>query len=358
MSSSSASNDILLASEQITEHTDNTPKHQIVQKLKVGQNQVIQQVQQVSDAKPAQHQPFWYGGVASMVAATCTHPLDLAKVRMQTAGKAAKAAAASAGADAALAAPKKLGMVGTIASVMKNEGVLKIYQGLSASLLRQATYSTARFGVYEFLKEQVKQKQTQKDKPLSTMVLLPLSMVAGLIGGVVGNPADVVNVRMQNDRTAPVDQRRNYRNALDGIRRMIIEEGPKSIFKGIVPNCTRGVLMTASQVVSYDRFKDMLVNGLGMNGTAKSTHFGASLLAGLVATTVCSPVDVVKTRIMSAAKSDANSSAVRIFVDAVKSEGPTFMFRGWLPSFVRLGPHTIITFLVLEQLKHYGIGQH
>lgn len=297
-----------------------------------------------------------------MVAATCTHPLDLAKVRMQTAGNAAQASAS------AQAPVKKLGMVGTLVGVMKNEGVFKIYQGLSASLLRQATYSTARFGVYEFLKEQVKQRQVRRLAPemgiaqaqaqsLSTMVLLPLSMVAGLIGGVVGNPADVVNVRMQNDRSAPVENRRNYKNALDGIRRMVVEEGPKSIFKGIVPNCTRGVLMTASQVVSYDRFKDILVNTVGMSEQAKTTHFAASLLAGLVATTVCSPADVVKTRIMSAHKHDSHSSALRILVDAVKSEGPVFMFRGWLPSFVRLGPHTIITFLALEQLKHSGIGQ-
>jgi len=30
-----------------------------------------------------------------------------------------------------------------------------------------------------------------------------------------------------------------------------------------------------------------------------TTHFSASLLAGLVATTVCSPFDVIKTRIMN-----------------------------------------------------------
>lgn len=263
-----------------------------------------------------------------MVAGACTHPLDLTKVRMQT------------------AATRGQSMVRTLYNVIRHDGFFAIYNGLSASLLRQATYSTTRFGVYEYLKDVV-----SKDKNTTppTYVLLPISMLSGWIGGMVGNPADVVNIRMQNDTTLPVDQRRNYRHALDGLRRITVEEGPKSLFRGLVPNCTRGVLMTASQVVSYDRIKEFFVHDVGMDKKKRTTHFSASLLAGLVATTVCSPVDVVKTRIMNSHhKSDGT---VRILLDTVKQEGILFAFRGWVPAFVRLGPQTIITFLVLEQLK-------
>ncbi|KAK1826294.1 hypothetical protein QBC39DRAFT_364653 [Podospora conica] len=34
--------------------------------------------------------------------------------------------------------------------------------------------------------------------------------------------------------------------------------------------------------------------------------------------------------------------------DIYRAEGLTWMFRGWLPSFLRLGPQTICTFLFLE----------
>ena len=47
-----------------------------------------------------------------------------------------------------------------------------------------------------------------EQKP-STAVL-PMSMIAGALGGLVGNPSDVVNIRMQNDSTLPINQRRNY----------------------------------------------------------------------------------------------------------------------------------------------------
>lgn len=268
-----------------------------------------------------------------MAACLVTHPLDLAKVRLQTASTPGQ------------------GLASMVYQIITKEGFFKIYSGLSASLLRQATYSTARFGIYEYLKESYTEKYK---RTAPTSVLLPMSMLAGALGGLVGNPSDVVNIRMQNDSTLPLDQRRNYRNAFDGIFRIVKEEGVSTLFRGLTPNLVRGVLMTASQVVTYDIAKSFLIDNFSLDPAKKLTHFSASLLAGLVATTVCSPADVVKTRIMNAKGS--SGGAVSILTNAVKTEGVGFMFRGWLPSFIRLGPHTIVTFLALEQLRKYKIG--
>ena len=108
--------------------------------------------------------------------------------------------------------------------------------------------------------------------------------------------------------------------------------------------------MTASQLASYDGFKRVLLrSNLGFHDDLR-THFTASFAAGFVATTVCSPVDVIKTRIMSAQETGKQSIS-RLLADIYQKEGLTWCFRGWVPSFVRLGPHTIATFLFLEQHK-------
>ncbi len=109
----------------------------------------------------------------------------------------------------------------------------------------------------------------------------------------------------------------------------------------------RAVLMTASQLASYDGFKRLLLAHTSLEDNL-STHFSASLLAGFVATTVCSPVDVIKTRVMSAKE---KKGLMRLLADVYRREGVRWMFKGWVPSFVRLGPHTIVTFLFLEQHK-------
>lgn len=267
--------------------------------------------------------PFWFGGSASCFAACVTHPLDLVKVRLQTRTP---------------DMPKS--MVGTFVHVFKHNGFLGLYSGLSASLLRQITYSTTRFGIYEELKART---QFAPSFP----VLIAMASTSGFLGGIAGNPADVLNVRMQHDAALPVDQRRNYKNAIDGLIRMTKEEGFKSLFRGVWPNSMRAVLMTASQLASYDGFKRVLVQYTPME-EGLTTHFTASFLAGFVATTVCSPVDVIKTRIMS---SQESKGLAKLLADVYRVEGVGWMFRGWVPSFIRLGPHTIATFLFLEQHK-------
>lgn len=162
-----------------------------------------------------------------------------------------------------------------------------------------------------------------------------------------GTPGDILNVRMQNDASLPAEQRRNYKNAIDGLIRMVREEGIASIFRGIWPNSTRAVLMTASQLATYDVFKKEILQRTSL-GDSLTTHFGASLMAGFVATTVCSPVDVIKTRIMSA---HTKESALVVITRVTASEGLKWVFKGWVPSFIRLGPQTIATFMFLEQHK-------
>ncbi|EYC04610.1 hypothetical protein Y032_0087g2111 [Ancylostoma ceylanicum] len=76
----------------------------------------------------------------------------------------------------------------------KSDGVLSFYNGISASLLRQLTYSTTRFGMYETLK-----KQFPSDQPLPFYQKALLAGFSGACGGFVGTPGDLVNVRMQND---------------------------------------------------------------------------------------------------------------------------------------------------------------
>ena len=234
-------------------------------------------------------------------------------------------------------------MIGTFIHVFKNNGFLGLYSGLSASLLRQITYSTTRFGIYEELKSDF---TTPKHSP-TFPTLIAMASTSGFLGGVAGNPADVLNVRMQHDAALPPDQRRNYKNAIDGLIRMTREEGWKSLFRGVWPNSMRAILMTASQLASYDGFKRVLIQNTPLDDNL-TTHFTASFLAGFVATTVCSPVDVIKTRIMS---SHESKGLATLLADIYRLEGVGWMFRGWVPSFIRLGPHTIATFLFLEQHK-------
>jgi hypothetical protein len=79
------------------------------------------------------------------------------------------------------------------------------------------------------------------------------------------------------------------------------------------------------------------------------------MFAGLVCATTTSPIDLVKSRYMNQpfdkGKGLRYSSTLDCFRKTVQAEGFLALFKGWLPQWLRIGPHTIITFVVLEQLR-------
>lgn len=90
-----------------------------------------------------------------------------------------------------------------IGRIWRENGPIGFYNGLSASLFRQITYSTTRFGVYQVLKD-----NWPKTHKVGTPERALMATVAGVLGGIIGNPGDICNVRMQNDNKLPVEQRR------------------------------------------------------------------------------------------------------------------------------------------------------
>ena len=213
-------------------------------------------------------------------------------------------------------------------------------------------YSGTRFALYDIFKEALAPSspaEAAEQSLANVLRSIAAASTAGFLAGIVGNPADLANVRMQNDSTLPAAQRRNYRNVFDAWRRMAGEPGGflRNSMRGVFANSTRAAIMTASQLAAYDAFKDALTKSVGM-GDNLATHFTSSILAGLVATTLCSPVDVLKTQIM---KSSETKPIMQMVRENFALEGPKWMFRGWVPSFTRLGPQTVATFMILEQHK-------
>ena len=163
---------------------------------------------------------FLFGGSAGMLATCVVQPLDLVKNRMQVSKSAGGA---------------KPSTAAVISGIIKNEGVTTLYNGLSAGLLRQASYTTTRLGIYTWLFETF----STEGKPPGFFMKAALGMTAGGIGAFVGTPAEVALIRMTSDGSLPVDQRRNYSSVFNALARIYKEEGVATLWKGATPTIAR-----------------------------------------------------------------------------------------------------------------------
>lgn len=271
---------------------------------------------------------FLIGGTSGMAATCFVQPLDLIKNRMQLSGT-------------------KTSTISVTSAILRNEGILALYSGLSAGLMRQATYTTTRLGIYTWLME-VSSKETQP----SFIVKAILGMVAGCVGAFVGTPAEVALIRMTADGRLPIAERRNYKNVFNALFRIIREEGLFTLWRGAIPTMGRAMVVNAAQLASYSQAKQALLD-TGYFEENIVLHFASSMISGLVTTAASMPVDIAKTRIQNMKTINGKpefTGAIDVLTKVVRNEGLFALWKGFFPYYARLGPHTVLTFIFLEQM--------
>ncbi|CAH0588840.1 unnamed protein product [Chrysodeixis includens] len=270
---------------------------------------------------------FLIGGTSGMMAITCVQPADLLKTRMQLLGPAGRNTS-----------------VFTVANdIVKKEGVMGFYVGLSAALFRQATYTTGRLGVFNGLFDYHKGHWGQPTFPTKIVI----GMVAGGIGAFIGTPAEVALIRMTADGRLPPEKKRNYKNVFNALSRITTEEGVTTLWKGGAATVSRAMVVNGAQLGSYAQAREMLLPAMG---DGLPLHTVAAMISGFVTSVASLPVDIVKTRVQNASKG-VQITQMSVLRDVIKNEGVLALWSGLLPTYCKIGPMTVLIFIFLEQLN-------
>jgi solute carrier family 25 oxoglutarate transporter 11 len=277
--------------------------------------------------------PLWWnflaGGVGGCLSTSFVHPFDVIRVQMQI--------------DKGTPS-----FVATVKNIVKDKGVTGLYRGLSAGYVRQLTYGLTKFGVYSTITGAYE----KKGKKMSFVEKLGGGCFSGACAALVGNPAEVALVRMTADSKLPLDQRRNYTNVFNAMGRVVSEEGPATLWRGIGPHINRAAALSAAQLATMAQAKEMLKEYAGMKDGI-GLVFVASLFSGLACTVASCPMDVLKTRIQNMKSVDGvpeYSGALDCATKIIKGEGPTALFKGFGAFYVKLAPYTTLVFIFMGQL--------
>ncbi|KAK4041814.1 mitochondrial carrier domain-containing protein [Parachaetomium inaequale] len=153
------------------------------------------------------------GGSAGACQVVFTNPLEIVKIRLQVQGEVAKSVEG---------APKRSAIW-----IVRNLGLVGLYKGASACLLRDVPFSAIYFPTYSHLKRDLfGESQTKK---LGVLQLLTAGAIAGMPAAYLTTPCDVIKTRLQVEARKGDTTYTGLRHAAKTIWK---EEGFRAFFKG------------------------------------------------------------------------------------------------------------------------------
>ncbi|KAI9588546.1 hypothetical protein GQX74_004391 [Glossina fuscipes] len=282
---------------------------------------------------------FVTGGLAGACSALLVQPMELVKNRLQMSG-------------AGGIAKDYRNTWDVVRKVYKYEGVLRFYNGLGASIVRQLMYTTTRLGIYQYYFDTY--KRANGCVP-SMLTCAGYGLIAGAAGALVGTPADVVLVRTVTDGNMPPHLRRNYKNIFDALIRIGREEGLAGLWSGCLPTTARAMVVNMCQLASYSQLKNYLQKRYTLN-EGLFLHACTGFVSGLITTIVSMPLDMAKTRLQTMERpahfhERQYKHSLDVIMQVIRTEGFMALWKGFSPYFLRLARHTVFMFVLLEHFN-------
>ncbi|KAK4765588.1 hypothetical protein SAY86_026678 [Trapa natans] len=141
-----------------------------------------------------------------------------------------------------------------------------------------------------------------------------------------------------------------YTGPLDAFRKIVHLEGIGGMWKGVLPNAQRAFLVNMGELACYDQAKRFIIGGQISEDNIYA-HTLASIMSGLSATALSCPADVVKTRMMNQSNT-MYSSSYDCLMKTVRIEGLRALWKGFLPTWARLGPWQFVFWVSYERLRN------
>lgn len=272
--------------------------------------------------------PFINGGISGMVATTVIQPVDMIKVRIQLAGE-------------GKAGGPKATPLSVTREILASGKALDLYTGLSAGLLRQAVYTTARLGFFDTFMGRLSKRASEKGQKLGFAERATAGLAAGGLAAMIGNPADLALIRMQSDGLKPLAERKNYKSVIDALSSIAKSEGIGALWAGAAPTVVRAMALNFGQLAFFSEAKAQLKARTDWSTNAQT--LSASAIAGFFASFFSLPFDFVKTRLQKQSKGPDGklpyNGMADCFAKVAKQEGLMRFYRGFGTYYVRIAPH-------------------
>ena len=187
-----------------------------------------------------------------------------------------------------------------------------------------------QFAAFEFAKDKFAQAGLK-----GSIAELTCGAIGALAASVVRVPQEVIKQRVQADI---------YPNALAGTIKLMSSEGIPGFYKGYFATISRDVPWNALSFMFFAQAKKVYKHFTG-NAPEGQHNLMLGAISGMVAAVIMTPVDVVKTRLMTGG---ATGGIVGVMKSIIADEGAATLMKGVLPRVAFLAPLAAITLSLYE----------
>lgn len=300
---------------------------------------------------------FACGSVAGAIGAAFVYPIDLVKTRMQNqrSGKLSSMAIGAVGATDTLRSPPLLyrNSLDCFRKVVVGEGVFGLYRGLLPQLVGVAPEKAIKLTMNDLVRKLLRDTNTGQ---LSLSSEIVAGGCAGASQVVFTNPLEIVKIRLQVQGEAI---RLNPAHVPMGAGAIVRELGLRGLYKGASACLLRDIPFSAIYFTVYAHLKTDLFHEGRVTATGEKKRLSplellsAGALAGMPASYLATPADVIKTRLQVVPR--PGQQAYSGIADATRKiasqEGLTAFFKGGPARVLRSSPQFGVTLLAYELIQ-------
>lgn len=218
-----------------------------------------------------------------------------------------------------------------------------LYRGVGACAVSYVPGYAAQFLISEKLKELLLDTSNQNSNKFKG---IPIDFLAGALSAGIITPSQVITIYQQNAN----------KKLLESCKEIYAQGKIKNFYRGFIPTALRwggfaGIYLSGSDIIK-DKLKELNDEDKGINWCKDLGYsIGAGIPAGILATIVTHPFDVVKTKIQLDCKATKYKNLQEVINEIYKENGFSGFTKGWRPRSFRVISAIIILNSINKSLK-------
>ncbi|KAM0973919.1 hypothetical protein ACFX2C_017178 [Malus domestica] len=228
--------------------------------------------------------------------------------------------------------------------IMKIDGWKGLFRGNLVNVIRVAPSKAIELFAYDTVNKQLSPKPGEEP-----ILPIPASLIAGACAGVSSTictyPLELIKTRLTIQRDA-------YDGLLDAFLKIVREEGPAELYRGLAPSLIGVIPYAATNYYAYDTLRKAYRKFLKQEkiGNIETLLIGSA--AGAISSTATFPLEVARKHMQAGAVNGTqHRNMLHALTSILEKQGVEGLYKGLGPSCMKLVPAAGISFMCYEACK-------